>query len=122
MNEWLILGIIGLIVGSIGGILGGGADVIIVPLLLYFGFTSNIKTAIGLSLASLLPPIGIFAVYQFYKNKYINMKNIYQSFFVAICFTIASYYSSLYAVDFPQKTLQHIYGVFLIIIGILSFY
>jgi uncharacterized protein len=122
MNEWLILGIIGLIVGSIGGILGGGADVIIVPLLLYFGFTSNIKTAIGLSLASLLPPIGIFAVYQFYKNKYINMKNIYQSFFVAICFTIASYYSSLYAVNFPQKTLQHIYGVFLIIIGILSFY
>ena len=52
MNEWLILGIIGLIVGAIGGILGGGADVIIVPLLLYFGFTSNIKTAIGLSLAS----------------------------------------------------------------------
>ena len=59
---WLTL--IGTIVGVVGGILGGGADVLIVPLLLVFGISSNIKTAIGTSLAALLPPIGIFAVYQ----------------------------------------------------------
>ena len=44
--EILILTLIGIIVGFIGGLLGGGADVLIVPLLLFFGITSNIKTAI----------------------------------------------------------------------------
>ena len=45
-----------------------------VTLLLVFGITSNIKTAIGTSLAALLPPIGIFAVYQFYKEKENDIK------------------------------------------------
>ena len=62
MYEILLLTLIGVIVGIVGGMLGGGADVLIVPLLLVFGISSNIKTAIGTSLAALLPPIGIFAV------------------------------------------------------------
>ena len=70
--EILLLTLIGIIVGFVGGLLGGGADVLIVPLLLFFGITTNIKTAIGTSLSSLLPPIGIFAVYQFYKNNSIT--------------------------------------------------
>jgi uncharacterized membrane protein YfcA len=86
--------------------LGGGADVLIVPLLLVFGISSNIKTAIGTSLAALLPP---------------NRKNIYQSFYIALCFTIASYYSSKFAVKESKHILKRIYAIFLIIIGIISF-
>jgi uncharacterized membrane protein YfcA len=95
--------------------LGGGADVLIVPLLLVFGISSNIKTAIGTSLAALLPP------YQFYKEGAINRKNIYQSFYIALCFTIASYYSSKFAVKESKHILKRIYAIFLIIIGIISF-
>jgi len=121
MYQILILTLIGVIVGIVGGILGGGADVLIVPLLLVFGITSNIKTAIGTSLAALLPPIGIFAVYQFYKEKAITMTNIYQSFYIALCFTVASYISSKYAVKESKNILKKMYAVFLIIIGIISF-
>ena len=119
--EILILTLIGIIVGFIGGLLGGGADVLIVPLLLFFGITTNIKTAIGTSLAALLPPIGIFAVYQFYKNNSITKHNIYQSFYIALCFTIASYYSSKIAIGESKSMLKKLYAVFLIIIGIISF-
>ena len=119
--EILILTLIGIIVGFVGGLLGGGADVLIVPLLLFFGITSNIKTAIGTSLAALLPPIGIFAVYQFYKNNSITKHNIYQSFYIALCFTIASYYSSKIAIGESKNMLKKLYAVFLIIIGIISF-
>jgi len=82
MYEILLLTLIGVIVGIVGGMLGDGADVLIVPLLLVFGISSNIKTAIGTSLAALLPPIGIFAVYQFYKEGAINKKNIYINHFI----------------------------------------
>tara|TARA_B100000424_G_scaffold245823_1_gene217050 strand:- start:1035 stop:1403 length:369 start_codon:yes stop_codon:yes gene_type:complete len=119
--EILILTLIGIIVGFVGGLLGGGADVLIVPLLLFFGITTNIKTAIGTSLAALLPPIGIFAVYQFYKNNSITKHNIYQSFYIALCFTIASYYSSKIAIGESKNMLKKLYAVFLIIIGIISF-
>lgn len=118
--EILILTLIGIIVGFVGGLLGGGADVLIVPLLLLFGITTNIKTAIGTSLSALLPPIGIFAVYQFYKNGSITKHNIYQSFYIALCFTIASYYSSKLAIGESKNMLKKIYAVFLIIIGIIS--
>lgn len=121
MYQIVLLTIIGAIVGIVGGVLGGGADVLIVPLLLIFGITSNIKTAIGTSLATLLPPIGIFAVYQFYKEKAITMTNIYQSFYIAICFTIASYYSSKISVKESKPLLKKIYAFFLIIVGIISF-
>jgi uncharacterized protein len=121
MNEYFILTLIGIIVGIIGGLLGGGADVLLVPLLLYFGISSNIKNAIGISLSSLLPPIGIFAVYQYYKNKNINKSDIIKSFYIAICFTIASYISSKYAVSENNEYLKKMYAVFLIIIGIVSF-
>lgn len=121
MYEIISLTIIGTLVGIIGGLLGGGGDVLIVPLLLLFGITTNMKTAIGISLASLLPPIGIFAVYQYYKNKSITMTNIYHSFYIALCFTIASYYSSKIAVKENKGKLKKLYGFFLIIIGIISF-
>ena len=121
MFEILLLTLIGIIVGVVGGILGGGADVLIVPLLLVFGISSNIKTAIGTSLAALLPPIGIFAVYQFYKEGAITKKNIYQSFYIALCFTIASYYSSKIAVKESKHLLKRIYAIFLIFVGIISF-
>lgn len=113
--------IIGIIVGIIRPFVGGGADVIIVPLLLLFGITLNIKKAIGMSLVSLLPPMGITAVYQFYKNKLITMKDIYYSLYMVPFFAIASYYSSKVAMGENKESLKKIYGFFLIIIGIISF-
>ena len=53
MNKLLSLIFIGSISGFIGGLLGGGSDILIVPLLLLLGVYSNIKTAIGTSLAAL---------------------------------------------------------------------
>ena len=45
MNPYLGLILIGSISGFIGGMLGGGSDVLIVPMLLYFGIIHNIKTS-----------------------------------------------------------------------------
>ena len=100
MNKYISLVIIGSLSGLIGGFLGGGADVIIVPLLLILGVYSNVKTAIGTSLASLIPPIGLFAVYQYWKTGNVSITD---SIIIALTFTLASLLSAKYAVKVPQK-------------------
>ena len=118
MNVYIVLVFIGAISGFIGGMLGGGSDVLIVPMLLYFGVFKSIKPAIGTSLAALIPPIGIFAVYQYWKKKQLN---ITYALIIAIVFTIVSTYSAKLGIARSNKTLKRIYAVFLIIVGIISF-
>ena len=48
----LKLGFIGIITGVVASFIGGGAEILIVPLLIYMGVLADYKTAIGTSLAS----------------------------------------------------------------------
>jgi len=58
--------LLGLAIGVISGMLGIGGGALVIPaLVLIFGFTQ--QRAIGTSLAMLLPPIGIFAVWKYWK-------------------------------------------------------
>jgi len=117
MNPYLGLVLIGSVSGFIGGLVGGGSDVLIVPMLLYFGIITNIKTAIGTSLAALIPPIGLFAVYQYWKQKHLN---ITYAMIIALVFTVVSSFSARLGIGQSKDTIKKIYGVFLIIVGILT--
>jgi len=67
-NENLKLASIGLLTGGVASIIGGGAEILIVPALVGLKLVGGYKEAVGTSLASLLPPIGVFAVYYYYKS------------------------------------------------------
>ena len=82
------LAFIGILTGIVASIVGGGAEILIVPLLIYLKVFEDYKTAIGTSLASLLLPIGIVAVYFYGKHKCGNescVKWTY-AFIISICF------------------------------------
>ncbi len=65
--------ITGLGVGVASGLLGiGGAIVLIPVLMLVFGFTQG--RAQGTSLGALLPPVGIFAALQYYRNGLLDVR------------------------------------------------
>lgn len=119
MNKLLSLILIGTISGLIGGLLGGGSDVLIVPLLLIFGVYTNIKTAIGTSLAALIPPIGLFAVYQYWKTKNVGIKD---SLIIALTFTVASTFSAYLGLKTSKDTLKKMYSLFLILSGIILYF
>lgn len=62
--------LIGLLIGSVAGVLAGifgiGGGIVIVPMLVFFlKFTPS--KAIGTSLASMVLPVGIFAVWRYSK-------------------------------------------------------
>ena len=74
--------LIGLSSGIASGIFGIGGGIIIVPALIYLAKFSQ-HAAIGTSLAILLPPVGLLAVWDYYQHGNVNLK---AAFIVAIAF------------------------------------
>ena len=54
---------IGTLTGALATVVGGGAEILIVPLLMWLGVVKNFREGLATSLGSLLLPIGLYAVY-----------------------------------------------------------
>jgi uncharacterized membrane protein YfcA len=116
MNTYYIIGltIIGIVSGLAAGIIGAGAEILIVPLLTFFGILGSLKMRIGTSLVMLLPPIGLFATLNYYKSGHVNMK---AGLYMSILFMIFAYISSKYSTEMDSNKLKKIFGIFTIISG-----
>ena len=119
MNYILGLTIVGIISGIAGGIFGAGAEILIVPLLTLLNVYPNIKTSIGTSLMMLLPPIGIFATYRLYKAGDVD---VYGGLYMALIFTIFSWFSSYYTIVLNTELIRKIFAVFTVISGIIIYF
>tara|TARA_Y100000996_G_scaffold388042_1_gene347313 strand:- start:167 stop:538 length:372 start_codon:yes stop_codon:yes gene_type:complete len=119
MSSYALLTGIGLLSGALGGIVGGGSDAIIVPLLVASGVVSNYKVAVGTSLATLLPPVGLFAVWNYYKAGDVK---IWYSLWLALMFTIGSWMMARIGVGLNKNLVRKIYAVFLIGLALIILY
>lgn len=115
MSDLIGLTTTGIISGLFAGFVGAGSEILIIPLLTYFSIFESIKTRIGTSLLMLLPPIGLFAVYEFYNKGFVNIP---YGIYLAVIFTIFSYISSLYSVNIDDSILTQTFAIFTIIAGI----
>ncbi|MCX6237559.1 MAG: sulfite exporter TauE/SafE family protein [Bacteroidia bacterium] len=118
INTLLALVIIGLITGALGGMLGIGGGLILIPSLVYF-VGLNQHEAIGTSLAVMLPPIGLFAAYNYYKAGQVNLK---YALILAVAFMVGSYFTSKIALEIPENAMRKIFSVFLVIIAVKMFF
>lgn len=109
----LILLIIGLAAGVMSSMVGIGGGVVIVPSLVIIMAMSQ-KMAQGTSLVMLLPPIGIFAVINYYKAGYVDFKI---AAVLCIAFIAGSYFGSKIALNLQETTLKRIFGVFLMVLA-----
>lgn len=119
MNYLLGLTFVGIISGIFGGLVGGGAEIVIVPLLTLFGLLTNLKTRIGTSLFMLLPPIGIFAALKFYNKGFVDL---FAALYMGLIFTIFASLSSLFTLNISTNILKKIFGIFTIISGIYIYF
>jgi uncharacterized membrane protein YfcA len=118
MNEILVLLAIGLVAGILSGMIGIGGGVIIVPALIFFvGFSQ--QNAQGTTLMMFLPPIGILAVYNYYKAGYADWK---VAGIMAITFIIGSFFGSKVAISVDQATLKKVFAVVLLILSLKMFF
>ena len=113
LTTFLLLLVIGLLAGALSGLVGVGGGIIMVPfLILFLGFTQH--QAQGTSLAVLVIPVTGLAVFNYYKEGFINWK---YALVIAVFFVIGSYFSSKFAVRLDQKTLKRIFSIVLILIA-----
>jgi len=105
---------LGLFAGTFSGVIGIGGGVIIVPaLVLLFGFAEH--QAQGTTLALLIPPVGILAAYTYYKSGFINWP---VAGLICAGFLVGGLLGAKMAIDLSDGTLQKIFGVAIIVIGI----
>ncbi|NWF90427.1 MAG: sulfite exporter TauE/SafE family protein [Ignavibacteriaceae bacterium] len=116
--EVFALLIIGLLAGVISGFLGIGGGIIIIPALVYLlGYSQ--QNAQGTSLGLLLPPIGLFAVINYHKAGFVNIK---AAAIMCITFIIGSYFSSKIVVDLPETLVKKVFASFLLFYSIKLFF
>ncbi|MDA3779061.1 MAG: sulfite exporter TauE/SafE family protein [Bacteroidales bacterium] len=112
--EIIILICIGLFAGIVGGTMGVGGGIVIVPALIFiFGLSQH--NAQGTSLAVLLFPIGILAVIKYAKNDFVNFKF---AFILMIAFILGSYVGSVISINLSEKVLRKVFGVFMLLVSL----
>lgn len=115
----IVLVITGIAAGILGGMVGVGGGIIIVPALVYFlGFSQH--TAQGTSLGLIMLPVGILGFIHYYNSckaagDPIDFKVIG---LIAVGFVIGSYYGSRIAVSLPQETVKKIFAVLMILVAV----
>src|SRR3982750_1795544 len=94
--------LLGIAAGALAGVFGIGGGLLLVPALVYmFGFSQ--KSAQGTTLALMIPPIGFFAAYAYYKAGQVNIK---AAVFIIVGFLIGSYFGAHFATMLPDKKLH----------------
>ncbi len=115
----LILVFTGIAAGILGGMVGVGGGIIIVPALVYFlGF--NQHTAQGTSLGLLMLPVGVLGFLQYYHScqKAGNPIDFKVIALLAVGFIIGSYFGSKVSLGLSVDSVKKIFAIILILIAI----
>jgi uncharacterized protein len=106
---------LGLTAGVLVGLLGIGGGVVLVPAMVYLlGYDQHL--AQGTSLFILLPPIGLGALREYWRNGEVDLR---AGICCAIGFLLGGYGGGVVAVPLPSRDLRGIFGVFLIVSAVL---
>jgi len=114
MTSWLMLTVIGLLGGISGGLFGIGGGVLIVPMLIYWaGFSQHRAT--GTSIAILLPPIGLAAAIEYYRNGNVDLR---AAAIVAGAMFVGLWLGAYVANRIKGPYLRLMFGVFVLALGV----
>src|SRR5882762_5964521 len=108
----LLLGLVG---GVLVGLLGIGGGVVLIPAMVYFLHMDQ-HTAQGTSLFVLLPPIGLGALREYWKQGQVDLK---AGILCALGMLVGAYAGSLIALPMPSRNLKGLFGCFLMLASLL---
>ncbi len=106
--------LLGLVIGTISGMIGIGGGAFLIPALIFFYGMSQ-KTAQGTSVATLLLPIGVFAFWTYYKAGNVDLK---LALLIAVGFAVGGWFGGLWAQHLSDVVLRRGFAVLLIALAI----
>ncbi|TAH39944.1 MAG: sulfite exporter TauE/SafE family protein [Bacteroidetes bacterium] len=111
-SNFFIIAAIGIISGILGGLLGlGGAIVIIPALAIFLGYSQQL--AQGTALIMMVLPVGALAAYQYYQKGFVDVK---AALILGAFFFIGGYFGGKFATQIPELAMKRIFA--LILVGI----
>ena len=114
----LVLVGIGALAGALSGLFGIGGGVIIVPALIYFaGFDQHLAT--GTSLAILLPPVGVGAAIEYYRQGRVDVRS---AIIIAVTLLLCAWAASIAANRVSGPVLRLMFGIFITGLGLSLIY
>lgn len=117
LPQWLWFVLTGVAAGIASGMFGIGGGVIIVPILVYvFGYSQI--SASGTSLVALLLPVGIFAVWNYWREERINASHVSAGLMIGLGIAIGAFLGSQIAISLSQETLKRCFSIFLIVVAV----
>lgn len=110
----LLLLLVGFLAGVLGGMVGVGGGIIVVPALIFIlGY--NQHQAQGASLGLLLLPVGILAVLNYYKRGYVDFRVV---LIMAATFVLGGWVGSKLSLSLPEAIVKKVFAIFIIATGI----
>ncbi|NTV51860.1 MAG: sulfite exporter TauE/SafE family protein, partial [Candidatus Firestonebacteria bacterium] len=113
MSVFLFLGM-GLGAGVLSGLLGIGGGILVIPAWVYFGGLGQ-KSAQGTSLLMMLPPIGLFAAWEYLKR---GEAEIMTAVWLCAGFMLGGFLGARWSLAVPEILLRRFFAVFLIAVGL----
>src|SRR5438105_14739248 len=109
----LLLIVAGLAIGIIGGMIGIGGGVLLIPTLtLGFGFDQ--RKAAAMSLAILVPPVTLPGVWQYYTQGHLKTSDLIVAGMVSLMFAIGAYVGAGHQASLDVSTLKFLFGLLLL--------
>ncbi len=112
---WIEVILLGLTVGVLVGLMGIGGGVVVVPALVHL-LKMDQHLAQGTSLFLQLPPIGLGALYLYWKSRNVDLR---AGVVCALGILLGGYGGSLLAIATPARHLQGMFGLFLMLVATL---
>jgi len=110
----VLLVAIGLAAGMGSGVFGIGGGVVIVPALVFIaGFSQHRAT--GTSIAVLLPPIGLAAVFEYARHGQVDFR---AAFIIAAAMFLGAYVGAFVANKMGDASLKMMFGFFLLALSL----
>lgn len=110
----VLIALIGMVAGLLGGLLGLGGAVIIIPALVMLAGYSQ-QMAQGTALMMMVLPVGALAAFQYYQRGSVNMG---AALIIAVFFFAGSFFGARFATQVPQDILKKIFALMLIAIAL----
>jgi len=105
---------LGVIAGTLSGLIGIGGGIIIIPVLIFlFGMSQH--EAQGTTLALMVPPIGLLAALTYYQHGHVNLKI---AALICLGFFLGGWIGAQAATSISNAVLEKIFGFVLLLISL----
>jgi len=117
----IILLLIGLFAGVLSGFIGIGGGVVMVPALIFI-LGMGQHEAQGLSITTMLPPIGILAFYSYYQHGVVTKEFVVMGMIMATAFVVGGLIGSKLSLKLSPYLVRIIFGIIMLYVAIKMIY